>query len=485
MDLKEYIQKQKEKVREMPEKQYAIGEHIISQEQFNFIKGCFAENVLPPDFTIHRKTWGSGMPELPGIPDRPMVNCDVIKYKDTVFAEFNGYWEFMQESKINGIPPITSKDLSHIGKTATLSNDRQMLQWERWHQPDSLADFGIKNEINTSPLQKALETLENESYLKDLADSIEKNAEYEFELEDRSMELRYKTIAETINTYSDEIAKNDEVADRIMQVIVEKCNATHKSIDSLLLNTNSVPSNLANKLWDYLDTSDYKLMPSKLFQYIDGDKQMMAAQKYIDNGIETAMSKTHRIFSYGAEERQRLAFVSNPNLDESYRNKLFNDAMRINPSILLPIKNITNDIQNQLATRIVEFMTGERREYGDLHAYLYNTELNAIKESCPQLFTREGMKQVLENANEEDMLKIMQNGSFNYEAFKEPEIKKAIVDAIENTEYYKKISDPLYEPQEGQETIINNIKNRVEKLKEDLETKDESIKQQNIDENTL
>jgi hypothetical protein len=226
-------------------------------------------------------------------------------------------------------------------------------------------------------------------------------------------------------------------------------------------------------------------MPSKLFQYIDGDKQMMAAQKYIDNGIETAMSKTHRIFSYGAEERQRLAFVSNPNLDESYRNKLFNDAMRINPGILLPIKNITNDIQNQLATRIVEFMTGERREYGDLHAYSYNTELNAIKESCPELFTQEGMKQVLENANEEDMLKIMQNGSFNYEAFKEPEIKKAIVDAIENTEYYKKISDPLYEPQEGQETMINNIKNRVEKLKGDLETKDESIKQQNIDENTL
>lgn len=146
MDLKEYIQKQKEKAREMPEKQYAIGEHIISQEQFNFIKGCFAENVLPPDFTIHRKTWGNGMPELPGIPDRPMPNCDVIKYKDTIFAEFTGYWEFAQESKVNGIPPITEKDLSHIGTRATLSNDRQMLQWERWHQPDNLSDFGISVE---------------------------------------------------------------------------------------------------------------------------------------------------------------------------------------------------------------------------------------------------------------------------------------------------------------------------------------------------
>lgn len=485
MDLKEYIQKQKEKMREMPEKQYAIGEHIISQEQFEFMKGCFAENVLPPDFTIHRKTWGSGMPELPGIPDRLMPNCDVIKYKDTIFAEFTGYWEFMQESKVNGIPPITEKDLSHIGTRATLSNDRQMLQWERWHQPDSLADFGIKNEINTSPLQKALETLENESYLKDLADSIEKNAEYEFELEDRSMELRYKTIAETINTYSDEIAKNDEAAGRIMQVIVEKCNATHKSIDSLLLNTNSVPSNLANKLWDYLDTSDYKLMPSKLFQYIDGDKQIMAAQKYIDNGIETAMSKTHRIFSYGAEERQRLSFVSNPNLEESYRNKLFKDAMQINPGILLSIKNITNDIQNQLATRIVEFMTGERREYGDLHAYSYNTELNAIKESCPQLFTKDGMKHIMESISEEDIVKIAQDGCLHYDAFQDSAIKTAIADAIEKTDYYQRIIDPLYEPTKEEQLMANQIKSQIDKLRDGNEEKDIQIKNQNLDENVL
>lgn len=144
MDLKNYIKQKQEKMQKFKlEKQYAIGEHLVSQEQFNFIKGCFAENVLPPDFTIHRKTWGNGMPELPGIPDRPMVNCDVIKYKDTVFAEFNGYWEFAQESKINGVPPITEKDLSHIGTRATMSNDRQMLQWERWRQPDSSADLGI------------------------------------------------------------------------------------------------------------------------------------------------------------------------------------------------------------------------------------------------------------------------------------------------------------------------------------------------------
>ena len=66
MDLKNYIKQKREEIENFkPEKQYAIGEHIISQEQFNFIKGCFAENVLPPDFTIHRKTWGNGMPELP------------------------------------------------------------------------------------------------------------------------------------------------------------------------------------------------------------------------------------------------------------------------------------------------------------------------------------------------------------------------------------------------------------------------------------
>ena len=147
MNLKEYIEKQKEEMQNFkPEKQFAIGEYLISQERFEFIKGCFAENVLPPDFSFYRRTWIDGPTQLPGIPDKLMQNCDVIKYKDTVFAEYTGYWDFVQESKINGVPPITDRDLSHIGTRATLSNDRQILQWERWHQPDSLSDLGINIE---------------------------------------------------------------------------------------------------------------------------------------------------------------------------------------------------------------------------------------------------------------------------------------------------------------------------------------------------
>jgi hypothetical protein len=95
------------------------------------------------------------------------------------------------------------------------------------------------------------------------------------------------------------------------------------------------------------------------------------------------------------------------------------------------------------------------------------------------------MKHIMESISEENIVKIAQDGCLHYDAFQDSAIKIAIADAIEKTDYYQRITDPLYEPTKEEQLMANQIKSQIDKLRDGNEEKDIQIKNQNLDENVL
>ena len=120
-------------------KKYAIGRYEVNEKELENIKETFGRGELPNGFTVYRYDPYEDMEVLKQIPSIPKTDCDTINYKQIPFAEFNGRaWELVAQSKIDGIPPVTSDEMwrifCHVTETAP-----HLIEQKREYQ--SLDDF--------------------------------------------------------------------------------------------------------------------------------------------------------------------------------------------------------------------------------------------------------------------------------------------------------------------------------------------------------
>jgi hypothetical protein len=144
-------QNQKELKMQATKTSCAIGRYEITPNELEKIKESFDKGELPDDFTLFRYELYDDFGYLKSIPSAPLKDCDTINYKGIPFAEFNGKaWELVAQSKLDGIPPITSDEMwrifCHVTETAT----HLMEQKREYQSLDDLLDSVSSDVVNTS-----------------------------------------------------------------------------------------------------------------------------------------------------------------------------------------------------------------------------------------------------------------------------------------------------------------------------------------------
>lgn len=132
-------------------KKFAIGRYEISGSELEKIKSDFEKGALPDGFDLYRFVYYDDHGYLNNIPHDPMKDCDTIHYKGIPFAEFNGNaWELVAQSKIDGIPPITSDEMWRIFCHVTETAPHLMEQKREFQSIDDLLNSISSDVVNTT-----------------------------------------------------------------------------------------------------------------------------------------------------------------------------------------------------------------------------------------------------------------------------------------------------------------------------------------------
>ena len=134
-----------------PTKKFAIGRYEINGKELEEMIEQFGKGELPQDFTLYRYDAYDDMKSLDRIPNMPRKDCDTINYKRIPFAEFNGNaWELIAQSKIDGIPPVTSDEMWRIFCHVTETAPHLIEQKREYQSIDDLLNTVSSDIVNTS-----------------------------------------------------------------------------------------------------------------------------------------------------------------------------------------------------------------------------------------------------------------------------------------------------------------------------------------------
>ena len=129
----------------------AIGRYEISPKELEQIREDFNKGYIPDNFKVFRYIDYDDNCYMNSIPNNPLRGADTISYKGIPFAEFNGKaWELIAQSKIDNIPPITSKELWRIFCHVTETAPHLMEQKREYQSLDDLLGSVSSDVVNTS-----------------------------------------------------------------------------------------------------------------------------------------------------------------------------------------------------------------------------------------------------------------------------------------------------------------------------------------------
>ena len=281
-------------------------------------------------------------------------------------------------------------------------------------------------------------------------------------------------INDFIKAYKSEVEKDDNIATFLAGVVMGK--GSDFAIDKVQSDFIDValPSNFANELFkkmsaypNWEENTSQKTIVRKVLIHVD-DKDCIDK---IKNMMSTKDKKEQGTLAY--------AVFSNKNIDNEYRNKLFEQTMQNSTHLVSYFFNPTEEMRAYLQTMVSDIFSGKRDHWQSLK------ELSAINKTCPDLFENENIINTIKTMPEKElcnavsMFEHFRIGAFHQKFDKD--FAKELLDMVKETGYYQKLNDVLYEPTLKEHCMLEEIKNLQSRYDSVIEKESKEIESKNND----